>query len=77
MTSRSTRQNNTDEKLLVAIQRNNEDAFKVRNLPNNADYKLIKEKEEQSELAREKVERLKALRMGAKKVTKKRKTSRK
>ncbi len=77
MASRSTRQNNTDEKLLAAIKRNNKGAEKNPNFSNKADTKLAKETEERLEMAREKVERLKNLRLLDDKKNKKKGSSRK
>jgi len=77
MASRSTRQNNTDEKLLAAIKRNNKSTEQKPNFSNKADTKLAKETEERLEMAREKVERLKNLRLLDDKKNKKKGSSRK
>ena len=77
MASRSTRQNNTDEKLLAAIKRNNKSAEQKPNFSNKANTKLAKETEERLEMAREKVERLKNLRLLDDKKNKKKGSSRK
>jgi len=67
MGSGSTRPNNADDKMIAAIERGDQGAFKDRKPPKNTDKKLIKEKEARAEKARGKAERLKALRLAAEK----------
>lgn len=68
MGSGSTRTNNADDKMMAAIERGDQGGFKDRKPSRaTADKKLIKEKEARSEKAREKSERLKALRLAAEK----------
>ena len=65
MGSGSTRPNNADDKMIAAIERGDREEFKDRKPPKNTDNKLIKEKEARTEKAREKTDRLKALRLAA------------
>ena len=73
MGSGATRPNNADEKMIAAIERGDQGTFKDRKPPKGTDKKLIKEKEARSQKARNKVERLKALRLAAEKEGKKKK----
>ena len=70
MGSGSTRPNNADEKMMAAIERGDQEAFKDRNPQKNQDKKLIKEKEARTEKAQKKTEGLKALRLAAEKESK-------
>ncbi|MEQ8666488.1 MAG: hypothetical protein RIC16_12280 [Rhodospirillales bacterium] len=65
MGSGSTRPNTADEKMFAAIERGDRSGFKDRKPGKNADTKLIKEKEQRGEKAREKTEKLKAMRLAA------------
>lgn len=67
MGSGSTRPNNADDKMIAAIERGNQGEFKDRKPPKNTDKKLIKEKAARSDKARQKADRLKALRLAAEK----------
>ena len=65
MGSGSTRPNNADEKMIAALERGDQGGFKDRKPPKNTDTKLIEEKEQRAQKAREKTEKLRALRLAA------------
>jgi hypothetical protein len=67
MGSGSTRPNNADDKMFAAMERGDRDEFKDRNPPKNTDKKLINEKAARAEKVRNKIEKLKALRLAAEK----------
>jgi len=65
MGSGATRPNNADEKMIAAIERGDQGDFKDRKPPKKSDKKLIKLKAARTDKAREKNQRLKALRLAA------------
>lgn len=65
MGSGSTRPNNADEKIFAAMERGDQSAFKDRKPPKSSDTKLIAEKEDRAQKARDKTEKLRALRLAA------------
>ena len=67
MGSGSTRPNNADDKMIAAIERGDQPEFKDRKPPKTHNKKLIKEKKARSDKTREKMDRLKALRLAAEK----------
>ncbi|MBL4612110.1 MAG: hypothetical protein JKY91_00045 [Emcibacter sp.] len=70
MGSGATRPNNADDKMIAAIERGDQPAFKDRKPPKNNNKKLIKEKKDRSDKTRGKMDRLKALRLAAEKEAK-------
>jgi len=53
--------------MFAAMERGDRDEFKDRNPPKNTDKKLINEKAARAEKVRNKIEKLKALRLAAEK----------
>jgi|TARA_R110002096_G_scaffold309403_1_gene503883 hypothetical protein len=70
MGSGATRPNNADEKMIAAIERGDQGVFKDRKPTRKTDKKLIKEKKARADKAREKTQKLKALRLAAEKEAK-------
>lgn len=65
MGSGATRPNTADDKMFAALERGDQSDFKDRKPPKKKDMKLAKEKAARAGKVRDKVSRLKALRLAA------------